>query len=671
MVPGSRMVPDPSRSVRRQSRQSDLGGFAEPVLWYVRAKRTSGWATAAYRAQSLLRLGRGGFRRLLLHAIMVLAKPTIIELDMAKLEELLSRAEAALDQEDYATIKAVIESYAYLANLVGNKNITIVRLRKMLFGASTEKTAAVTGSKPESEPPSSPDVVARAESLQEAHAEANTESSAEVDPPADAQNDCEGAGEGHGRNGADAYTGAKKIRVPHQSFEAGDACPECQQGTIYGVARPGVLVRIVGQAPVHAKVYYLEKLRCNLCGKVFTAQPPEGVGAKKYDATAGSMIALLKYGTGMPFHRAEKLQESLGIPLPASTQWDMVRDQAKRAEPVFEELTRQAAQGEVVFNDDTTVKILEMMGKRAGQKALAADTAAETVEDSGEDTVGYPAESPTENSAEGSAKKPGAERKGMFTSGIVSTREGRRIALFFSGRRHAGENLRDVLTQRAAGLPPPIQMCDALSRNVPAELETILAHCLAHGRRQFVDVAQRFPEECRHVLEALAVIYRNDALARERNLSPQERLHFHQAESGPTMEGLHAWLIRQFEERLVEPNSALGDAISYLLKYWEKLTLFLRVPGAPLDNNICERALKKAILHRKNALFYKTCRGAHVGDIFMSLIYTCELCEANPFDYLTELERHADRAASNPQNWMPWNYRETLDHLSAPAASGP
>jgi hypothetical protein len=122
---------------------------------------------------------------------------------------------------------------------------------------------------------------------------------------------------------------------------------------------------------------------------------------------------------------------------------------------------------------------------------------------------------------------------------------------------------------------------------------------------------------------------------------------------------------------LVEPNSALGDAISCLLKYWEKLTLFLRVPGAPLDNNIRERALKKAILHRKNALFYKTCRGAHVGDIFMSLIYTCELCGTNPFDYLTELERHADRAASNPRNWMPWNYRETLDHLSAPAASGP
>jgi hypothetical protein len=233
--------------------------------------------------------------------------------------------------------------------------------------------------------------------------------------------------------------------------------------------------------------------------------------------------------------------------------------------------------------------------------------------------------------------------------------------LFFSGRQHAGENLADVLARRAADLPPPIQMCDALSRNLPGELATILANCLAHGRRQFVDVAERFPEECRHVLESLAVIYHNDVIARERNLSPQARLLFQQAESGPTMEELHVWLARQLEGRRVEPNSALGGAIAYLLRHWEKLTLFLRVPGAPLDNNICERALKKAILHRKNALFYKTRHGAHVGDVFMSLIYTCELCGANPFDYLTELDRHAGEASSNPQNWMPWNYRLTLD----------
>ena len=171
------------------------------------------------------------------------------------------------------------------------------------------------------------------------------------------------------------------------------------------------------------------------------------------------------------------------------------------------------------------------------------------------------------------------------------------------------------------------------------------------------------------MLESLGVVYRNDALARERELSAQERLLFHQRESGPIMEELRIWLVRQTDERRVEPNSGLGKAIAYLLRHWEKLTLFLRMPGAPLDNNLCERALKKAILHRKNALFYKTSRGARVGDLFMSLIHTCELCEANPFDYLAELERHADRATANPPDWMPWNYRQTLHATVMPAGT--
>jgi transposase len=554
-------------------------------------------------------------------------KLSIIEMDMGKLEEILRRVEAQdLHADDYETIRTVIESYVGLFYAVGDKNTTIQRLRKMLFGARTEKTAAVVGDKKDSPPLPAQDVDASA-----APTEGNGENSPEPLP------------RNHGRNGADAYTGAEKIEVRHESLQPGDPCPKCDEGTIYETNRPGVLVRLVGQAPVGAKVYYLQKLRCNLCGVVFTAAPPEGANGEKYDATAGSMVALLKYGSGMPFNREEKLQGSLGIPLPASTQWDIVEAQAERAEPVFVELVQQAAQGDVLHNDDTGVKILEMMGERARQAALAEEAS----EDSGEDSV----------------KKSPAERTGMFTTGIVSTREGHKIALFLSGRQHAGENLKDVLAERSTALPPPIQMCDALARNAPAELKTILANCLAHGRRQFVEVADRFPEECRHVLESLSVVYRNDALARKRNLSPEERLLFHQAESGPTMKELHVWLAEQFDARRVEPNSALGGAIAYLLRHWEKLTLFLRVAGAPLDNNLCERALKKAILHRKNVYFYKTCHGAHVGDVFMSLIYTCELCGVSPFDYLTELDRHADQAVSNPHGWMPWNYRETLDGI--------
>lgn len=541
---------------------------------------------------------------------------------MDKLDDILRRVDTGdLNSDDCQTIRELFKSYVHLTDLLKDKNTSISRLRKMLFGVGTEKTAAVIGddADPQStRPPAEDDLSASSPGADQ-----------KSKPP----------GKGHGRNGVDAYEGAEKIEVPHQSLEAGDACPECRKGTVYETSRPGVLVRITGQAPVAAKVYRLQKLRCGLCGKVFTADAPEGVGTEKYDATAGSMIAMLKYGSGMPFNRMRGLQGNMGIPLPASTQWDIVHAQAQNVQPVHAELIRQAAAGDVLHNDDTTVRILEMMGKRARQNALAEDS--------------------PDGRADGKPKK--RQRTGLFTSGVVSTREGRKIALFFSGRKHAGENLTDVLARRAEALDPPIQMCDALSRNLPAELETIVANCLAHGRRQFVDVVESFPEQCAHVLKSLAVVYRNDATARERKLSPEARLKFHQAESGSTMEKLHAWLAGQIEDRLVEPNSTLGGAISYMLRHWEKLTLFLRVPGAPLDNNICERALKKAILHRKNALFYKTENGAHVGDLFMSLIHTCEFCEANPFDYLTELERHADELAADPNRWMPWNYRAASD----------
>lgn len=547
--------------------------------------------------------------------------PPIQRLDvhMDELEDILQRAKPVLDEGQYEKLRALVDSFAYLTDLLEDKAITIDRLRKLLFGSGSEKTREVLK-----------------DQVPGATAQNGDESPRKSDPE-------KAPAKGHGRNGAEDYEGAEKVRVSHAALRSGDPCPECKKGTVYEQAEPGVLVRITGQAPLHAKVYELQKLRCHLCGKVFTAPPPEGVGDEKYDATAASMIALLKYGTGLPFNRLEGLQGNLGIPLPASTQWDVVQAAAGTAEPVYEELIRQAAQGDVVYNDDTTVKILEFMSKaRRGEGQRARQAALE------------------EGDTEDSGKKNASQRSGLFTSGIVSTREGRRIAMFFSGRRHAGENLAEVLAHRAKTLAPPIQMCDALSRNVPAAFKTILANCLAHGRRQFVEVAERFPEECRYVLETLRDVYRNDAIARERDLSPEQRLAFHQAESGPIMEQLQAWCTRQLDDRLVEPNSALGQAIAYLLNHWEKLTLFLRKPGAPLDNNICEQVLKRAILHRKNALFYRTLNGARVGDLFMSLIHTCQLNNVDPFDYLTELQRHAEDLAAQPEHWMPWNYRESL-----------
>jgi transposase len=437
------------------------------------------------------------------------------------------------------------------------------------------------------------------------------------------------AAAGHGRNAASAFTGAEKISVPHAQLKPGDRCPECRAGKVYRQKEPKTLIRIVGQAPLKATVFEMERLRCNACCQMFTAAEPAGVGAGKYDMTAVAMIALLKYGTGMPFNRMERLETQLGIPLPAATQWELTEPAADSLEPILDELIRQAAQGGVVHNDDTGMRILKLV------------------------------------------RRTGDERTGTFTSGIVSIWRERRIALYFTGWKHAGENLADVLKRRAAQLDAPIQMCDALSRNMPKlpGVEVLLANCMAHGRRQVVDVAANFPGECRYVLETLGKVYKTDAQARKRQLSPESRLLLHQEHSGPSLDELHEWMDAQFAEHRTEPNSGLGKAISCLRRHWTKLTLFLRQPGAPLDNNIAERALKKAILHRKNALFYKTMNGARVGDLFMSLIHTCELNRVNPFEYLTELLRHPAELKASPAEWMPWNYSDTLARTATPAAA--
>ena len=205
---------------------------------------------------------------------------------------------------------------------------------------------------------------------------------------------------GHGRNGADAYRGAKKVEVAHPKMAHGDRCPDCARGNIYTQKEPKALVRIVGQAPLAATVYELERLRCNACGQVFTAEEPEGVGPEKYDETAAAMIAQLKYGSGVPFHRLERMEELLGIPLPAATQWELVEETAALITPAHEELIRQAAQGEVLHNDDTGMRVLEM------------------------------------------ERDPSDERTGVFTSGIVSTASGPKDRVVFYGPSTRGREPR-------------------------------------------------------------------------------------------------------------------------------------------------------------------------------------------------------------------------------------
>jgi hypothetical protein len=529
-------------------------------------------------------------------------EPQRIDLTETQAEELIQRLEAGrLKQKDYAVLGTMVKSWLWLSAVVRGAKISIRELKKLLFGAKTEKTSKVlkgnsgkTGSKSDGPKPKP---------------------------------------KGHGRNGSGAYTGSERVCLKCSEVRPGERCPKCGKGKLY-CYKPSEIVCIRGQAPVHATVYERERLRCNLCGAWFTAPTPPEAAGQKYDPSSASIMGLLHYGCGLPFNRIEALQSNLGIPLPSSTQWDVLNDMVHEIYPVFGEINRQAARGEIFHNDDTKGRVLAL------EKQIAEEIEA--------------------------CRAQGKEcRTGIFTTGIVSEVEGRNIALFFTGRKHAGENLGDLLGKRPEHLPTPIQMCDALSRNAPPGFKRLLANCLCHGRREFVKIIEDFPDECRHVLETLREVYKNDAFAKDQSMSKDDRLLFHQQNSKPIMDEFFDWLNAQLEEKRIEPNSRMGSAINYMLKHWKELTLFLRVPGAPLDNNICERALKTPIRHRKNSLFFKTERGALVGDVFMSLIHTCRLNNVNAFEYLRAIAQYARLVAAAPNEWLPWNYHEVLSRCAS------
>ena len=552
-------------------------------------------------------------------------KPTRrVQVPIEQLNAIVERTRSALSTQEHATLEAAVDTLARLTEELETKTTTLERVRRLIFGPSSERTDTVLGKdSPEGAPP--PDTGTDPGGAGEATAGGDT--------PAKKPR------KGHGRNGAEDYPRAPRIPVAHPTLKHGDPCPEpdCSGRVYVQRQEPAILVRVTGVAPLQAHVYALERLRCGLCGTVFTADPPAGVGEDKYDESAAAMIALLKYGCGLPFHRIQRLEQALAIPLPATTQWDVVQEAATSIVPVVDELARQAAQGTVLYNDDTTARILK----------FTAEARAE-------------------------ALPPGAkaERTGVFTSGVVAETLNGLIALFKTGPCHAGEHLAEVLDRRDDPAPP-IQMSDALARNAPGEHPTQAASCIPHGRRKFVEVHDAFPEEVAFVLESLRPVFRTDQQAKRDGLSPEARLLLHQRESGPRMQALSDWMAKQFEDHRVEPNSGLGQAMTYMQNHWEKLTLFLRVPGAPLSNNLCERALKKAILHRKNALFYRTLNGAKVGDLYMSLIHTAELHQVPPFDYLVALLRHAPAVALDPAAWMPWNYTTALARLTAEADPDP
>jgi hypothetical protein len=433
--------------------------------------------------------------------------------------------------------------------------------------------------------------------------------------------------QGHGRLPHSAYTNAIEHSLTIADFNVGDLCPENCGGKLYRY-EPGVLVRVKGQNLAAVHKYWVEKLRCATCGYLVSADVPADVGAEKYDAAFKSVLALQKYYVAVPFNRQSYFQSLLQMPLPVSTQWQLIEEVGSVAIPVFQVLERVAANGDIVHNDDSHVKITSLIHLNR--------------------------------------KEPPKERTGMFTTGILSRTGKYDIALFYNGTQHAGENLEKLLKKRDPNNPSVIQMCDALSRNVPASFKTILCNCLSHGLRKFDDLKDFYPDPCLHIIKQIADVYELDE--KTKGMDKEERLGFHEKHSKPIMESLEEYIKHQLDAKQVEPNDSLGVAMRYMLNHWHELTQFLRVAGAPLDNNIVERALKIPIRGRRTWLFYKTQYGAMIGGVLTSVIYTCALAGINPLTYLTVLQENKNQVVKEPERWLPWNYQDNQISVLASAA---
>ncbi len=568
--------------------------------------------------------------------------PQPIQIEEAEVERLIDQAQhGRLDAAAQKRIVPLLRTLVWLQRTLLQTRISVSKLKKILFGTRTEKKST---RKPQ-------DPSGGSDDAGKGSGEAPQSDGGLTDPPTGSANTppdtpsetCTGERSstgsntaapprGHGRLGAADYPGAEPIFCAQDQYQAGDRCPECVRGRLYP-SRPLVRLRFDGQPLAKVTHYELEQLRCGACGALFVAHLPPEAGRETYDTSLKVNLAVAHYHLGLPFKRIESFQHMVGMPLPDATQWELVEQVADSAYPLYEHLKRLGARQPLVYQDDTGARILSLI---------------------------------KENQTE-----PPPERKGMYTT-VLHFEGDHPICLYFTGRRHAGENLDAILAYRDPDLPPIQWMSDALAANTPKQHQdqTLDISCLVHGRRQFVDIDDFFPGECARVVDAIAEIYKHEAHCKEQQLTPAQRLAYHQEHSAEVMEGLKAWMEQQLEDKQVEPNSRLGGAFDYLLKRWESLTRFLTVPGAPLDNNAAERALKMILRYRKNSLFYKNEHGAYVGDVLTSLIETCRLAGANPLDYLSALMENRSAVFADPAAWLPWNYRETLEDGSAPPPLG-
>jgi transposase len=533
-----------------------------------------------------------------------------LRIDKEELEALSARvAERKIEEDDWQRLHQYLVLLLKLTNVLEYGRVRMRKLMRLLFGKRTEKDKTPedqSGKDKNNPPPNSPAPAGKPDAAGSA---ADGSGKTEEAGP-DSEPEKESHRKGHGRHPASAYENASEMICPVCGNQAGEPCPACGKGRLRKQAEE-IVIRIKGSAPVTADKYRIEKLRCDACGLILKGKLPEEAGEDKYQASAKVSVVMLKYGSGLPFYRLEKQQAYQQIPLPVGTQWDLVEEVANAVHPVYLELERTAAEAELLFIDDTWNLVLK-------------------------------------------------DGKKQHTTGVVARVNNHWVTLYLTGTDAAGKKVLDLLQQRPAHLPRPLQMSDALASNYPDPMRVVVVLCWIHARRQFFEIKDFYPQECAPVLEAIRSLYQHEKQIVDLQLDDAGRLAYHRQHSQPVLEDMKKWLQDQQDQRLIEPNSPLGKAVQYLKTHWDGLMGFCRYPGAPLDNNVVERILKDAILIRKNAYFFKTSHGANVGSLLMSMIKTATQAGVNPFSYLQALLDHRHELRPDAGLWLPWNYRSVL-----------
>ena len=560
--------------------------------------------------------------------------PEVETKTQAELDAIISSIHnTALPESTKAFVENCIRLACWFPSLLEKQHITMRKLREMIFGKKNKQKKSKGNGNGNDDGNSSSGNEGSSNNNTSSNEDDSTGNAfgASDNKPNGVSNgpnnkDTKPKGKNNGRNPHTVYRNAEIVWHRVAGIKPGSSCPKTLCTGKLSALPAGVIVVVDGQPVAKVTKHFVEKYRCGLCGYRIEATPPEALAGKKkvYTPELKSYLAMHKFFLAVPYHRMDSYQKMLNLPLPDSTQWNLIEALASSCYPIFNIFKILAANSKIIWNDDTVNRILDVM---------------------------------TEN------QKGENARTGMYTTCIMAeTEDGHKIALYLNGTQHSGENVEAVLKKRDKGKGPIIQMSDALAVNTPATIATIACYCLSHGFRKIEYLNDYFPLPCISIMKKLGKVFEIDA--KTRDMTDEERLAYHIQHSKPIMFALYEQILDLLSSKDVEPNGELAKALRYFQSNWVPLTRFLSIAGAPICNNIVERALKLAIRVRKNSLFYKSRYSAALSGAITSLIYTCTYANVNPATYLTALQKNAEAVTRNAEHWLPWNFEEHFKKLT-------